>query len=932
MEEQMMTRSSSFSTFILIILMLFSASGLVFAQGMVAGRVTDGSTGDYLPGANVMLEGTTMGAATDREGFFMIANVPEGSYNLVINYIGYEDYSTEVSVSGSERVVLDEIGLTLSAMETDVIVVEGQLEGQMKALNQQRVAPNIKNVVSREQMEQFPDYTTADAVRRLPGVYISRDQGEGRYVLVRGTEPRLSNVKVNGEELATSRQEERYSQLDIIGSNQAASIEVVKALTPDMDGDAIGGTVNLVTRSAFDYAGRRLRVTAGAGYANLRGTALYQGKLSYSDRFLDNKNFGLTITANWDRTDKGQHNSEKEYGDESDRSQLDLADADLRDYYNLRDRYGFGASLEYRVNPQHRFFIGGMYNRFDDEQWRARSRYRFDRGDYSSDGTLVTGARNVIESSARDEIALQTQLSGGGVHQFDQFLFDWKVAHSSAKEEADPMIESEWEVRGTDWRLDYSDPKFPIWTQTNPDEGDVLNDPDIFELGGMEWRHRKATDMNIVGALNFTIPLTITGMTSDLKFGGKVRIKEKDRGDTRIGYSWEGDDPVTLGPYATIQSSKDFLRNNYVFGPTPDTEAIEKFFYEQKDVNLIGEEDIGDTRGQKYNAKENIYAGYAMMTVSRNDVMHQFGFRYESTHNDYEGALLLYDDEGNFFDDDIVKAKRDYGLFLPMIHTKWQFERMGNIRFALTRTMARPNYWDLVPFIYVFPEDEEIERGNPDLDVTTSWNFDLMAEYYFTGVGVLSGGVFYKDLNDIIFIGTQRVEGGEFDGYREETPLNGGKASLWGMELNWQQQLTFLPGMWAGLGIYANYTKTWAKSDLVEEVREGEDFLPGQAGDIANLALSYEWGPLTSRVSLMYQGKYLLEVGGEADGSEDIWNDNFFTIDVSAAYKIIPQLDIFAEFVNVTDAPDVEYIGVADRPVLQEYTDWWMRAGLKFSL
>jgi TonB-dependent receptor len=936
MEEKMMTRTSSFSTFIFIVLLLFSATSVLLAQGMIAGRVVDANSGDYLPGANVFLEGTTMGAATDREGFFMISNVPDGSYNLLVNYIGYEDYQTEVTVSSSEpRVTLDEIGLTLSAMETDVIVVEGQLEGQLKALNQQRVAPNIKNVVSRAQMEQFPDYTTADAVRRLPGVYISRDQGEGRYVLVRGTEPRLSNVKVNGEELATSRQEERYTQLDIIGSNQMASIEVVKALTPDMDGDAIGGTVNLVTRSAFDYSGMRLRATAGGGYANLRGTPLYQGKLSFSNRFGDDKNFGLTFTANWDHTDKGQHNTEKEYDDVDVVGGGELAwglsEADLRDYYNVRDRIGIGATFEYRINPQHRLFLGGMYNKFDDNEQRGRSRFRFSRGEFSPDGTSVTGARNVIESFDRLETAIQTQFSGGGVHQFNPLQLDWKVAYSGASEEADPHLESEWEVRGIDYTIDFSDPKFPDWQQTNADEVDRM-DPSVYELQGFDWRHRKATDMNLVGAVNLKFPFDISGIASELKFGGKVRMKEKDRGDTRIGYSWEGDD-LTMENYATVQTAKDFLQDHYVIGPSPDEDKIKDLFNSNVNTsNLEGEEDVGDTRGQKYLAKENIYAGYAMLTMNWSDFMLLPGLRYESTTNDYEGTLLLYDDNGDFSSDSPLKDKRTYGFLMPMIHAKWQFQRMSNFRIAATRTMARPNYWDLVPFRVIDPRREEIVRGNSELEVTSAWNFDLMAEHYFVGVGVLSGGLFYKDLDNIIFVSTRTIEGGEFDRYEEELPLNGGKASLFGFELNWQQQLNFLPGMWAGFGIYANYTKTWATSDLVEDIREGEDFLPGQAGDIGNLAISYEWGPITSRVSLMYQGKYLEEVGGADDGSEDIWNDDFFTIDISAAYKIIPQLDIFAEFVNITDAPDVEYIGIANRPTLQEYTDWWMRAGLKFSL
>ena len=169
----MMTRTSSFnpSKVVLTLLLILISSSLLMAQGMIAGRVVDGNDGSYLPGANVMLEGTTMGSATDREGFFMIQNVPDGSYQLLVNYIGYDDFTTEVSIGSSQpRVVLDEIKLNLAAMETDVILVEGQLEGQMKALNQQRVSANIKNVVSREQMELFPDYTTADVVSRVPGV------------------------------------------------------------------------------------------------------------------------------------------------------------------------------------------------------------------------------------------------------------------------------------------------------------------------------------------------------------------------------------------------------------------------------------------------------------------------------------------------------------------------------------------------------------------------------------------------------------------------------------------------------------------------------------------------------------------------------------------------------------------------------------------
>jgi TonB-dependent receptor len=803
------------------------------------------------------------------------------------------------------------------------------------------MAPNIKSVVSREQMELFPDYTTADAIRRLPGVYIGQDHGEGRYVLIRGTEPRLTNIKINGEELATSRQEERYSQLDIIGSNQMASIEVVKALTPDMDGDAIGGTVNLVTRSAFDYPGMRLRATVGGGYGELRGNPLYQGKFSYSDRFGADKNMGLTLTANYDRTDKGTHNSETDWGSEDDVNDNEipwaLQQKDLRDYYQVRDRYGVGTSFEYRLDANNRFYLGGMWNLFRDDQERGRFRYRFDKGDYlNPEGTSIQGAAVIVESTTRIEDAIQQQLSAGGSHIFDAGELDYKVAYSYAKQESDPQLETEWEAKDdVDFQLDFSDTDFPNWTITN---GVDLTDPDLYELQQFDWRHRTSTDQNIVGAVNFKMPLNISNIASELKVGGKLRIKEKDRNDTRSRYKWKGAD-LTMKDYSFNQTEKTFMQDNYVYGPSPDAAKVDQLFNDNRGTaDLEAEEQIWDSRGQTYTAKEDIFGGYAMLTMNINELMILAGARYENTKNDYLGTKLTYDASGDFVGSETVDDDRTTDFFMPMVHFKYQLQRMTNIRVAATRTMARPNYWDLVPYISVDPDREEIRSGNPELDVTSAWNLDLMAEHYFVGVGVVSGGFFYKDLDNIIFESTSKIEGGEFDNYEIEQSINGGKAQLYGFEINWQQQLNFLPGMLGGLGIYANYTKTFANSDLIEgrlqeeQNRTDVNYLPGQAGDVGNLAISYEWGGFSARLSLMYQDEYLEEVGGEADGSEDEWRASHLQMDFSGSYKIIPELDVFAEFVNITDEPKIEYLGVRERAMLQEYYSWWMRAGLRLSL
>ena len=275
------------------------------------------NSGDYLPGANILLEGTTIGAATDLQGKYRIVNIPAGTYTLKARYMGYKDYSGKVTVNAN-RTIIYNIKLNVSYVQTKEVVVSGIRQGQVKALAIQKEAPNIMNVVSREQMENFPDVNTAEILQRLPGISIDRSQGDGRYVLIRGTSPRLSSITINGEAVASTRNEERYSQLDIIGSNQMSFIEVSKTLTPDMDANSIGGTVNIITRSAFDFPGTHLDMTAGSGYSNLDNAPNWQWKFNYSGKFGTKKNFGLSITANYDRKLRGADDIEYEWDNQKD--------------------------------------------------------------------------------------------------------------------------------------------------------------------------------------------------------------------------------------------------------------------------------------------------------------------------------------------------------------------------------------------------------------------------------------------------------------------------------------------------------------------------------------------------------------------------------------------------------------------------------------
>lgn len=924
------SRSAIFLISLVMLLALSFANLNAQATGTIVGRVTDASSGAYLPGANVMIKGTNFGDATDREGEFVIANVPPGTYTLVVSYIGYDQFSTEVSVAAGAK-TRQEVALNVSFVEGEEVVVEGLRQGQVKALSQQRMAANIKNVVAQEQMERFPDVNTAEVLQRVPGVFIERSQGEGRYVYIRGTAPGLSYVTVNGEKLATNRVEERYAQLDIIAASQLASVEVTKAITPDMDGDAIGGSINLVTRSAFDYPGSRMSLSFGPGYARIDKKLIGQGKLDYSNQFGANKNFGLTFSANWDSKERGTDGMEFSFDETEDVNDnpipFALSDFDLRDYRRTRTRYGFGSDLEYRPNDNHQWFVRGMYSRLKDQQWRGRWRIRAAGNflTYAVNEALTERSRIVMVHSQRLEDLNQINLSGGGLHKFGNSKLDYTFAYSFANEEHPDQLESEWLMNTrVNLQLNLADKKFPKWTIANLDNS-YQYDAANYDLDAMDYRSTYANNWQYVGSMNFKMPYNLGNLPSEFKLGFKLRMDEKDRDEDRWRLRWRGDD-LTLNQFLADYKDPDFMNGNYEYGPGPDGDKLQDFYEANVDGDLERELRLWDSEAQNYNNIENIYAYYAMTTVNVGDFMLLGGFRHELTNGEYKGKKVLLDADGNLSSLEPVTVDRDYNNFLPMLHVRYHMTPMTNIRAAFTQTISRPNYWFVTPYYYLDPDGEEIQQGNPELKPTTAMNLDLMAEHYFQKVGVISGGFFYKKLNDISFERESKIVGGTFDDFDLTEPINGGDATLYGLELAWNQELSFLPAFLNGFGIYANYTHTWADADLGFG-RKG--FLPGQSGDIANVALSYDKYGFSARISAMYQDKFLQTVGKNEDWDE--WKDSHFQIDFSATYNVLPWVQIYLEAVNLTNEPVLEYYGIPDRPRLLEYYSWWMQGGIKIT-
>ncbi|MCB0751986.1 MAG: TonB-dependent receptor, partial [Ignavibacteriae bacterium] len=273
-----------------------------------------------------------------------------------------------------------------------------------------------------------------------------------------------------------------------------------------------------------------------------------------------------------------------------------------------------------------------------------------------------------------------------------------------------------------------------------------------------------------------------------------------------------------------------------------------------------------------------------------------------------------------------VKIDNDYMNLFPALHLKYSFAPTTNLRFAFTQGIARPDYFDLAPYRWIIPDDDEIIAGNPDLEPTESMNLDLMFGHYFQGIGAINAGVFFKSLDKVIYEVATRLEGGNFDGFDELKKVNGGSADLYGFEISWMQQLTFLPGFLNGFGIYANYTYTETDVNLDFEDR---DVLPGQAGDVGNFGLSYEKDRFSARLSLNYTSEVLVQV--EADKEKDRWDDERMQLDFSGSYEFIDGFEFYLDAINLTNAPQrVTYNRL--RPRENAYYSWSLRSGIKIDL
>jgi TonB-dependent receptor len=868
-------------TFIVLPFFLLAAAPAA-AQGLVEGRVLD-PDGRPLAGAAVSVGASSLAASTDGSGRYRLPRLPAGSRTLRFSYLGFADATREVEVPASGSLPLDVTLDRVVASDSVVVLAEPIREGTARALNQQRTAVNIQNIVAADQMGRFPDPNAAEATQRIPGITVQRDQGEGRYVVVRGTEPRLNAMTLNGERIPSTEGDIRNVALDVVPADLLQAIEVSKALTPDMEGDAIGGAVNLVTKKAPE--GEHFGASLGYGHNELSGKPIYTGNALYGRRQEDGPGLLVAVTAM--ETQRATDNFEVEYDDG------ELETLELRDYSVTRERYGLNLDYDRDLSETSELRLHGVINEFGDQEFRRAVVNAVD------DGEISRELKDRYEVQSIRSLALE-----GSTLVADHGLFDYRLAYSSGEEREPDGVDSAYLLEDVEFAPSASDPDD---IQANP----VNEDFDAYELDEVVYYDNRVKEEDVVAALNGTFFFyRDERLSGSWKAGLKYRSKDKQRENSL--FEVEVDDPGFLA----VRDARDGRRlfgGRYQVGPFHDAYTFRRLA-ESGELEADPEEDLAD-----YDAQEDTIAGYALGELRLGDHLTTlFGVRYENTDADYLAYRLTFDEDGDFAGIEPTTGSQSTGELLPSVHLRWAMSEKSNLRAAVTRSLARPNFFDLAPYELVLEEDGEIERGNPSLELTTAWNFDLLYERYLEPLGVVSAGFFHKKIENGIFPFRfeEERDGEDFDVLQ---PRNGGDAELSGLELAWQNQFA------SGFGIYFNYTFTDSEVELLE--REDKPRLPGQAESVGNFALAYEKSGFSARLSFNYHGEYLIEVGEEE--GEDLFVKERLQIDLAASWQVARRWRLFLELVNIGDEPYEVYEGTPDQPIQVEQYSWWATLGMK---
>ena len=919
--------------------------------GSVTGTITDAS-GGVLPGARVELTPTARLFVSNGQGQFAVRDLPSGNYKLTASYIGFAPFSTDVTIAAGQ---ISHVNVVLQiGTQNEVVTVPGERErGEVEAINIERTADNIVQVLPAEVITSLPNTNIADAVGRLPSVSLERDEGEGKYIQIRGTEPRLSNVTIDGIHVP-SPENVRNVKLDVIPSDLVESIEVSKTLSANQDADAVGGSVNLVTKSAADHP--YLSVLGMGGYTPIAGgRRLDQFAGTFGNRFGADKRFGLMIGASYDFNARGIDDIEPAPSANvlpNGNVFLGPSTADLRQYLYNRTRYGVGGGLDYKLGDMSSIYLRGLFSRFHDfgQDWiysPGINNFISDPADPNNTCGITSvngplGCGNVGFSDVfRKPVQQIVSVQGGARHTIGTTLVNYTLALSQSKATGGyprasfdgPGSSDNSVAFGVDTSHPFT-PKFPVLNGVN------LYDPTAYALSRLSFQDDRTFERDVVGDFAVNRPYSIGSHYGSFEVGFKGWDADKTQTFNEQSFNPTGTLPMNL--FLNSFVNHDYYFGHYTFGPTTDYNKILAYFNAHPNEFTGGFDPI-NSFPNNFDASERIYAGYVMNTIGFGRLRLQTGVRIEATKDSLLGNVVVLDSNGDFASTSPFPAKNSYTNVFPSVQAQFRLNSDTVLRAAYGMGIARPNFYDLVPYVVNDPtSNPPVSAGNPDLKPTLAQNFDLLVEHYLKPVGLIQVGGFYKYLTDPIYTVTTTRTTPPYAGLDQTQPVNGPHAHISGIEMSWQQQLRFLPGFLNGTGVRANYSYTTSRAAFPAGFgRTDHPSLIRQGPNNWNLDVTYDKKGLSARMGLTHNDAYIWSYGfqdGTLGGIKGPGGDTYLyphtQVDAQVSYWI-PRghgLQAIVSMLNLNNEVFGFYNGSEQYPLQREYYKRTISAGLRWTL
>ena len=902
------------------------------AKSVIAGRVLD-SSGAVLQSAQVRLQGKELAVSTNQQGEFSLTDLTPGTYKVQVSYVGFRDFEQDVTVAAGDLQHV-EVRMEIASANEQILVTAERPRGEAESINRTRMADNVLQVLPAEVITSLPNANVADALGRLPSVTLERIEGEGVYIQVRGTEPRLTNVTIDGITVPSPEPTVRQIRLDVIPADLVESVEINKTLAPNLDGDGIGGSVNMKTKTAGEFP--TLNLYGLGGYNQILG-GRYNDQFggTFGHRFGKARKLGILLGGSYDFNGRGIDNFQPAIDPASTFSRPIYDNNTIREYRYYRNRWGYDGVADYKLGASSSIYLRGLYSNLQDygDKWYYEP--------------VATGGAKFYTSSKRPDASISS-VTLGGQSQLPSALFTWQVSFARSYEldsAGNPKADFSW--IGTKLTCGY-DPS----TQTDsllPHFGsgcDAANSPlqnasnwgfkDITTSTGM------SSQLNLTAAAGYARNYRIGSHYGIFEFGGKIRNAHKLQDATETVYDgWSAANyPMTqfLGDF----SSSAYMNGNYFgghYGPVSDFNKLAGFTIGSLANYVDGYKTASDTYPNIFDIVERISAGYIMNTMDFGRLHVMAGVRFEGTQMNTLGYnVTLYAAGSSLCATGsgcgvpvAVNNNPSYVNVLPSVSLRYSFDQQSALRLVYGRGVSRPDPNQLVPYV---TEDDStnpatVAMGNPKLKPEHANDYDLLYERYLNPTGIIQAGFFYKQVNDTLISTSYTAAGGPYQGDLVSQWLNVTNAQIHGFEISYQQRLSMLPGLLKGFGMLANYSWTASRIKSIPG-RLDSPALQRQAPNTWNVSPTYDRGRLSVRAGMSYNGAsiYQYEYQTASDVSRlgptgptgDIYTLPHFQLDAQASVRLSHGLSFVVYGLNLTDEVFGYYQG---SPIFVNQREWY---------